>query len=280
MSTFSEKLKYSSELNKSLLCVGLDPDPSSAAISDMLQFNKAIINATKDIVCAYKPNLAFFDALGTDGLIVLKATIEHIRDVAPNVVVIGDAKRGDIASTNKVHAKAMFDFLGFDAITVNAYAGLQALAPFVEYADRGIFIWCRSSNNDIGVQDVKVMSGNGQISMFLWLANRISDWDRYGNVGIIAGATYPGDIALIRKICPEMPFLVPGVGAQEGELKRAVLSGMDRFGRNIIMSSSRGVLYASSSRSDYSELARSKAIEIRNNINSILEDEGKNWAKT
>lgn len=280
MSTFSEKLKFSSELNRSLLCVGLDPDPEAAAINDMLQFNKAIINATKDIVCAYKPNLAFFDALGTDGLRVLKATIEHIRDVAPNVVVIGDAKRGDIGSTNKVHAKAMFDFLGFDAITVNAYAGLQALAPFVEYPDKGIFIWCRSSNNDTGVQDLQVMSRNGQVSMFLWLATRISDWDMYGNVGIIAGATYPEDIASIRNICPEMPFLVPGVGAQEGELKRSVVSGMDGFGRNLIVSSSRGVLYASSSRSNYSEMARSKAIEIRDNINSILEDEGKNWAKT
>ena len=278
MPSFLERLELSSESNRSLLCVGLDPDPASVAISDILEFNKVVIDATKDLVCAYKPNLAYYDALGTSGLEVLHATVAHIREVAPRVVVIGDAKRGDIGSTNEAHARAMFEVWGFDAVTVNAYAGLEVLEPFVEYLDRGVFIWCRSSNTLSGLQDVRVGSGCGP-RLFEWLAAQVSGWDKYGNVGLIAGATYPVDIETIRSICPEMPLLVPGVGAQEGDLGRSVAAGVDHSGRRLVVSSSRGVLYASRSPEGFDLAVRTAAKKIRDRINDTLSSEGKGWSK-
>ena len=148
MPTFTQRLAASSRANESLLCVGLDPDPTLMAIPDILRFNRGIVDATKDLVCAYKPNLAFYEAHGSRGIVALEETVAYIRSTAPGVVLLADAKRGDIGSSNAHYARALFDVWGFDAATVNGFAGGDALAPFLDYEEKGVFVWCRSSNEE------------------------------------------------------------------------------------------------------------------------------------
>ena len=145
MNSFRDRLARAVDANRSLLCVGLDPDPALMAIPDVAEFNRAIVDATKDLVCAYKPNMSFYEALGADGLRALEETIDHIRKSAPSAVVISDAKRGDIASSSAKYARALFDVWGFDAATVNPYAGGDSIAPFLEYGDRGVFVLCQGT---------------------------------------------------------------------------------------------------------------------------------------
>ena len=193
MSQFLKRLASISRKNRSLVCVGLDPDPALMPIPDVLAFNKAIVDATRDLVCAFKPNLAFYEALGTGGLDALRGTVAHVRAVAPNVLLIGDGKRGDIESTNRMYAKALFDFWGFDAATVNPYAGVSALEPFFEFGDRGVFVWCRSSNPGAGeLQDAKAPHQGRGMPIYEWLAQRAMESNSRGNVGLVVGATYPG----------------------------------------------------------------------------------------
>ena len=241
MITFVEKLAAASAANRSLVCVGLDPDPHLMAIPDVAAFNRAIVDATSDLVCAFKPNLPFYEALGRDGFDALEKTMAHIRDAAPDVVVVGDAKRGDIASTNAAYAKAMFEVWGFDAVTVNAYAGGESLTPFLEYADRGVIVWCRSSNPGAAeFQDVRA-NGKGGPPLYELVAQRAAGWNSRGNVGLVVGATYPREIAAVRALCPGMPLLVPGVGAQGGDLEGAVRCGLDDGARrNLMIASSAG----------------------------------------
>ena len=281
MSTFVKRLLEASEGNRSLLCVGLDPDPSLAAVSDVVEFNRAIVDATKDLVCAYKPNLAFYEALGIPGLDALQKTVSHIRAEAPGVIVVGDAKRGDIGSSNQRYAKALFEVWDFDAATVNGYAGGEALEPFLEYEDRGVFVWCRSSNPGAAeLQDLRLSSEDGRRRLYEWVAMRASEWNRHGNVGLVVGATYPADIRSVRSLCPEMPLLVPGVGAQSGELESSVEAGVDVSGRNLVMSSSRAVIYASRDPSDFARASRNAANELRERINRALRQEEKGWSRS
>ena len=160
MRNFLDQLEIACQSQRSLLCVGLDPDPERMPAGDMFQFNRAIIDATADLVCAYKPNLAFYEALGLPGLEALQRTVEHIRAHAPGVVVIGDAKRGDIGPSGEAYARALFGVWGFDATTANAYGGGDTLKPLLEWPGRGVFIWCRSSNPGAAdLQDLPVGDG-------------------------------------------------------------------------------------------------------------------------
>jgi orotidine-5'-phosphate decarboxylase len=262
---FVHKLTAATRRNDSLLCIGLDPDveliPTKLGV---LEFNREIIAATRDLVCAYKLNLAFYEALEAEGYEVMKATLESIPDDIP---VIADAKRGDIGNTSKVYAKALFDSLGFDAATVNPYMGYDSLEPFISYWDKGIFIVCRTSNP--GSADFQTISSqvDGQTySLFELVAIRAAEWNKYGNIGLVVGATYPEEIRDIRVNYPSMPLLIPGIGPQGGDLGSAVCFGMDAHGERAIITSSRQVLYASSN-DDYAQAARRVATNLRQQLN-------------
>ncbi len=277
MSTFLTRLERACESNRSLVCVGLDVDPGKMTVADTFEFNRAIVDATADLVCAYKPNLAFFEALGIPGLEALQRTVEYIHSVAPQVIVIGDAKRGDIGPSGQAYARAMFRVWGFDAVTVNAWGGQDTIAPFLEDPDRGVFIWCRGSNpGSADLQDLTVDAPQGRVPLYQHLAQASLSWNGAGNLGLVVGATNPDQLQTVRGICPGMPLLIPGIGAQGGELAAAVRMGTDHRGRLAIVSSSRGIIYASGG-PDYAEAARREASRLREAINRILDAEGKGW---
>ena len=276
MTSFRQKLAKASQATQSLLCVGLDPDPKFMAIPDILDFNRAIVDATKDLVCAYKPNMAFYEAQGSAGVIALEATVAYIREQAPDVIVLGDGKRGDIGSSNSQYAKALLDTWGFDAATFNGYAGVEALGPFINYADKGIIIWCRSSNDGARELQDQALGDNGK-QLFEHVAESAVRWDRNSNIGLVVGATYPDDLARVREIAPDMPILLPGVGAQQGQLRDSVLAGIDPDGRNLIVSSSRGITYASKEPATFERAARTAADDLRQLVNTILDEAGKPW---
>ena len=261
---FIDKLLKSARSNNSLLCIGLDPDPELMPPGvNVLDFNQAIIEATYDLVCAYKPNLAFYEAMGVEGLRALAATVGCIPDTVP---VIGDAKRGDIGNTAKAYARALFEGYGFDAVTINPYLGGDSLQPFIEYEDKGVFILCRTSNpGSADLQDLKV----GKVNLFEVVAKKALEWDEYGNIGLVVGATYPDDIKRVRRICPDMPILIPGVGKQGGDLEAAVRNGVDANKEKAIINSSRGIIYVSKGK-DFAEAARAAAMETRDEINRCL----------
>ena len=258
---FIDKLLNASRKNKSWLCIGLDPDPELMPGVDVLQFNKAIIEATSDLVCAYKPNLAFYEALGTEGLAILEKTVKYIPGDIP---VIGDAKRGDIGNTARAYARALFSVLGFDAATVNPYLGFDSIEPFTSYQDKGVFILCRTSNR--GATDFQNLHTDG-IPLYEAVAQKAKEWNIYGNIGLVVGATYPEELKKVRSICPEMPLLIPGIGAQGGDLASAVSYGVDAQGEKAIINVSRQVLYASKEK-DFAQAARNMAEKIRKQINS------------
>ena len=275
MGTFIERLEKACQVNRSLLCVGLDPDPSRMPIADVYEFNRAIIDATVDLVCAYKPNLAFYEALGLKGLEALGRTLEHIRSVSGDVLVIGDAKRGDIDATSAAYATALFDQWGFDAATVNAYGGRDSIEPFLSYENRGVFVWCRSSNP--GAKDFQDLENREGKPLYQQMAQAYQSWNSRHNLGLVVGATYPEELKALRELCPDVPFLVPGVGAQAGDLKAAVLAGTDSRGRLAIINSSRGIIYAAKG-SQFARAAREKAEDLRDSINEVLEGEGRGWS--
>ena len=262
---FLEKLSDATERNDSLLCIGLDPDPElmPAKIS-VFRFNKAIIDATRDLVCAYKLNLAFYEALGHDGLEAMKRTVKHIPD---NIPVIGDAKRGDIGNTAKAYAKAIFEVFNFDATTLSPYLGSDSVEPFIEYWDRGVFILCRTSNEGaVDFQSLPLQIKRKRLPLFEIVALRAATWNKHGNIGLVVGATYPEELKLIRQNHPDMPLLIPGIGAQGGDLASAVGYGVDKWGKNALISSSRQIIYASKEK-DFAEAAYQAASSLREQIN-------------
>jgi orotidine-5'-phosphate decarboxylase len=263
---FFTKLGQASARNNSLLCVGLDPDLDRMPVRDIAAFNREIISATSDLVCAYKPNLAFFEAQGIDGLRALEATLAA---VPAHIPVIGDAKRGDIGHTAAMYARALFDEWGFDACTVTAWGGQDSLEPFIAREDKGIFVWCRSSNPGAAdLQDLMVSPGeSGVLSpLFLVLARLLRKWDRNHNLALVVGATFPRQLAQVRSICPEMTVLLPGIGAQGGEIAATMQAGLNRQGQGLIVAASRQVLYASAG-ADFAGAARSAAAALRDEIN-------------
>ncbi len=278
MGTFLERLDVACNARQSLVCVGLDPDPALMPVEDVFSFNKAIVDATHDLVCAYKPNLAFYEALGLDGLRALEQTIQHIRRASPAAILIADAKRGDIGNTAAAYAKALFEVWGFDAATVNPYLGGDAVEPFLAHSDRGAFILCRTSNPGAqDFQDMMVASpGDTPRPLYQEVALRAKEWNRRGNVGLVVGATYPRELEQVRLLCPDTPFLIPGIGSQAGDLEQSVHLGVDARGRRAIINSSRGIIYASRGR-DFAEAARNATIKLRDAINATLALEGHGW---
>lgn len=268
--TFNAKLIQAAQKNKSLVCLGLDPDPQLMPKIGVFEFNKAIIDATSDLVCAYKPNLAFYEALGIDGLVALHKTVEHI---AGKVPVIGDAKRGDIGNTAKAYAKSLFKVFGFDAATVNPYLGFDSIEPFLSYKDKAAFVLCRTSNpGSADFQDLACSSakaGDRQQPLYKFVAQKAREWNKADNVGLVVGATYPEELQEVRRLCPNMTLLIPGIGAQGGSLDLAVKYGVDTQGKGALFASSRQILYASRG-SDFDKAAREAADKMRRQINQIL----------
>ncbi len=259
---FKRKLRESVDRNRSLLCIGLDPDPEKLPAGLSIEaFNRAIIEATSDLVCAYKPNLAFYEALGIEGLRALEATVAA---VPPGIPVIGDAKRGDIGNTARHYARSLFDVFGFDAVTLSPYLGLDSVEPFIAYADRGAFLLCRTSNPSAkDFQDLRI---DGQ-PLYEHVAFKALEWNVHGNIGLVVGATYPQELARIRQVCPTMPLLIPGVGSQGGDVEAVVRFGTDEAGTNAIINVSRAVLYASTA-PDFATAARASALKLRDEINT------------
>jgi orotidine-5'-phosphate decarboxylase len=224
----------------------------------IVAFNRAIIEATKDLVCAYKPNLGFYAAYGLPGLQALVATREMIPAEIP---VILDCKVGDIGSTAAAYARGYFDEWGFDAVTANPYLGRDSLEPFLAYGDKGVIVLCKTSNAGSGdMQDLRVEDGGERGTLFQALARRAQQWNAGlpAAVGLVVGATYPEQLASVRAIAPDLPVLLPGVGAQAGDVDAALRAGLDRAGRGLIVTSSRAITYASASE-DYAEAARAAA---------------------
>ena len=258
---FTEKLRAASRRNSSFLCIGLDPDPELLPHPHIPSFLQEIVDATADLVCAYKPNLAFFEVLGADGMQTL---LEGLRSVPTDIPIIADAKRGDIGNTARFYARALFETYGFDAVTVNAYGGRDTVEPFLEYADRGVFIWCRSSNPGAAdLQDLALADGR---PLYEAVAERAREWNLHGNVGLVMGATWPQALERVRSLCPDMLLLLPGVGAQQGDLAASVQAALDANGEGLVLSASRRVLYASRGR-EYAKAARRAAQELRDQIN-------------
>jgi orotidine-5'-phosphate decarboxylase len=258
---FREKLAEASRRNRSLLCVGLDPDPSRLKGAPVATFLQAVIEATQDLVCAYKPNLAFFEALGTGGMQTL---LEALRGVPAHIPIIADAKRGDIASTSGFYAQALFEVYGFDAATVSPYLGQDSVEPFLEYEDRCVFLLCRTSNPGAeDLQGLRLEDGRPLFEAVAELANR---WNARGNVGLVVGATWPQELERIRAICPDLPILLPGVGGQGGDVGQALRAGLDAEGGGVIINSSRQILYASLG-DDFAEVAGKAALDLRDEIN-------------
>jgi orotidine-5'-phosphate decarboxylase len=263
--TFFSQLDEAVKSNNSLLCVGLDPDPALMPPGvSTLDFNKAIIDATADLVCCFKPNLAFYEVEGAAGWEILRQTIDYIPKSVP---VIADAKRGDIGNTAKAYAVAIFDELGAGAVTVNPYLGFDAVEPFLSYDERGVFILCRTSNKGAAdFQSLIVESDGKEIPLYQVVAKKSHDWNKAKNIGLVVGATYPDELKILRKAYPDIPFLIPGVGAQGGDLRLAVEYGQDRRGAGIVINSSRQILYASRGK-DFAQAARAAAIKLRDEIN-------------
>ena len=266
---FNEKLKNAMKMNQSLLCIGLDPDlelmREGMAVS---KFNKAIINATADLVCAYKLNLAFYEALDK-GMESLKRTIKAI---PKNIPIIGDCKRGDIGNTSKAYAKAMFSLHGFDAVTVNPYMGFDSIEPFIDYWEKGVFILCRTSNpGGADFQNLAFGLEGKQVPLFEIVALKAEQWNKKGkghNIGLVVGATNPEELKLIRHNHPKMLLLIPGIGAQGGDLAAAVQNGVDSWGGGAIFTSSRQIIYASKRR-DFAQAARQVALSLRDEIKHL-----------
>ena len=277
MSGFTDRLEQASSATKSLVCVGLDPDPARMPVSSVYEFNRAIVDATAGLVCAYKPNLAFYESMGLPGLRDLEKTVAHIRSAAPGAIIIGDGKRGDIGPSAQAYAKAMFEVWGFDAITINAWGGHDTVSPFLADEDRGVFVWCRGSNpGSADFQDALIATEEGGIPLYRNMAIACREWDEKGNLGLVVGATAPDQLREVRAACPAMPLLIPGVGAQGGDLETAVRLGADSRGRAVLINSSRGIIYASNG-TDFAQAAAREADKLRESINQVLEADGKEW---
>jgi orotidine-5'-phosphate decarboxylase len=232
----------------SLLCVGLDsdferlPDRFKPAKSPQFAFNRWIIEETHPFVSAYKPNIAFYEARGEAGIRALEQTANYLREHHPDILTICDAKRADIGSTNQGYVSAIFDRMGFDAVTLNPYLGREALLPFLERQDKGCIILCRTSNPGAGeLQDLTV----GGKPLWQIVAERASrEWNACGNCMLVAGATYPEELKRIRALVGEMTLLVPGIGAQGGDVEQTVRAGLNARGKGLIVNSSRGIIFA------------------------------------
>jgi uridine monophosphate synthetase len=268
-SIFAEKLARAVAVNKSLLCIGLDPHLShfpQALASEPLPiftFNKTIIDATHDLACAYKPNFAFYEVQGLEGLAALRRTIDYVHEVT-DVPVILDAKRNDIGSTAEAYARAAFEVWGADAVTVNPYLGHDSVQPFTAYADRGVFLLCHTSNP--GATDLQTLDCGGR-PLYQAVAEQAARWG--ANIGLVIGATYPQALRVVREMAPQMWILLPGVGTQGGDLEAALSAGLDAHGSGLIVNASRSIIYAAAPRAAAQEL-RDRINAARSNLQSPI----------
>lgn len=285
---FKAKLQNITKKNNSLVCVGLDSEFSKipqhlkekeSDIEDtMFVFNKTIIDATHDLVCAYKPNSAFYEAQGKDGIATLKRTIHYLQETYPEIVVILDAKRADIGNTNEEYVKFAFDYLCADAITLHPYLGKEALKPFLERKDKGSIILCRTSNPGAGeFQDLLVSKSQPAESrlnrekegrpLYQIVAEKVvREWNYNSNCGLVVGATYPEELEIVRRIVGDMPILIPGIGTQGGDVEKTVKAGVDGDGQNAIISSSCRIIFASSGH-DFAQKAKEEVKKLQEEIN-------------
>jgi orotidine-5'-phosphate decarboxylase len=293
---FKDKLLSAARANKSWLCIGLDPDPSqfpdclAKNIDSILEFNKAIIDVTGDLVCAYKPNAAFYEVHGSRGWEILQETI---RAVPGGIPVILDCKRGDIGNTAKMYAQSAFEYLGADAVTVNPYMGKDSLDPFLKYEDKGVFMLCLTSNpSSVDLQKKIVMLENppsveflspqakaktfaeffnlSTVELYIYVSRLAQSWNTNDNLGLVVGATSAEELEAVRRNIGEaMPILIPGVGAQGGDLEKSVEYGSNREGELALINIARGVIYAGNGEKYKSNIRRA-AEKYRDNINKAV----------
>lgn len=262
MKGFIAQLAAAWRRNDSLLCIGLDPEPERLS-APIFEFNKAIIDATADLVCAYKPQFAHYAAHRAEG--DLERTIEYIHRACPDLPVILDAKRGDVGNTAERYAAEAFTRYGADALTVNPYLGGDALEPFLRHEAKGVVILCRTSN--VGARDIQDLQSGGRPLFHVIAELAAQRWNTRGNCMLVVGATYPQELAQVRRLVGDMPLLVPGVGAQGGDVVQVVLNGQTAAGTGLVISSSRAILYASPGK-DFATAARAAALTLRDRINA------------
>lgn len=273
--TFLEKLEYCWQRD-TMLCVGLDSDyeqlpaivKAHRSIEEALfRFNRDIIDATHDLVCAYKPNVAFYEAQGDAGFRALIRTVQYIHEQYPGIPVILDAKRGDIGSTNQGYVQSAFDVICADAITVHPYLGKEALAPLLARREKGIIVLAKTSNPGSGeFQDLPI--GPAREPLYQVVARHVAqEWNDNGNCALVVGATYPEELRQVRALVGDMPILIPGIGAQGGELAATVAAGKDSRGRGMIINSARGIIFASHD-SDFAAAALGAAERLSREINT------------
>jgi orotidine-5'-phosphate decarboxylase len=264
---FIDTLRAATTQNQSMLCVGLDPEPSrfpahmKGDASKIYDFCAAIVDATADLVCSFKPQIAYFAAYRAEDQ--LERLMEHMRRTAPQVPVILDAKRGDIGSTAQQYAKEAFERYGADAVTLSPFMGFDSIEPYLAYHGKGAFLLCRTSNpGGDDLQNQRLASVEGQPLVYEHIAKLAQGpWNLNGQLGLVVGATYPQEIERVRSIAPTLPLLIPGVGAQGGDAVATVRAGLRSDGP-IIVNSSRAVLYASSG-DDFGAAARAEALRTR-----------------
>ncbi|HEU4662409.1 MAG TPA: orotidine-5'-phosphate decarboxylase [Dokdonella sp.] len=270
--TFMQSLKAAWRRNDSLVCVGLDPEPAKfparfdGDADAVFGFCRAIVDATADLACAFKPQIAHFAALGAED--ALRRLIAHVHAAHPGIPVILDAKRGDIGSTARNYAIEAFDRYGADAVTVNPYLGGDSLQPFLDRADKGVVVLCRTSNAGAGDLQDLVVDGR---PLYQHVAAKVAhEWNANGNCLLVVGATWPRQLREVRALVGDVPFLVPGVGAQGGDVEAVVANGCTADGTGLLVSSSRAILYASQG-NDFADAARAAARDLRDAINSARE---------
>lgn len=269
---FRKKLEAAWRKNSSFVSIGLDPDLSlmpssmSALHQPFLEFNKRLIDATHDLVCAYKINTAFYEATGSDGIAQLKHTMEYLQANYPDIPTIIDAKRADIGNTNRGTVSFVFEYLGGDSITVNPYMGKESLEPFLAQKDKGIFVLCRTSNPGAGEFQDLLIDG---VPLYQRVTKQVvSSWNTNQNCCLVIGATYPQELSAVRQqIDPDITILMPGIGAQGGDAKLAVQAALNSHNSGIIVSASRAVIYASNG-DNFASAAREQALLLRNKINT------------
>lgn len=276
-----QKSEFAAKLESSwnrgfFVCIGLDsdydklPDSLKKSTDDiegsLTKFNHSIVDATAEMVCAYKVNSAFYEGFGLAGLKATQTTIKYIKKNSPQVTVILDYKRGDIGNTNFGYVKYAFDVLDADAVTVSPYLGKEAMKPFLDRKDKGIIVLAKTSNPGASeFQDLLV--GQNQEPLYKVIARNVAkSWNENGNCGLVVGATYPSEAAQIRKVAGDIPFLIPGIGAQGGDLEATVKAGRDSKNQGMIINSSRGIIFASSG-ADYAQAARAETQRLIEEIN-------------
>ena len=265
---FNRRVRQVQLSRNSLLCIGLDvdprkiPSPLRRSSNPPFEFARRIIDATSDFVCAFKFNLAFYEA---DGLRGLKNLEKLVSCVPRGILTIGDGKRGDIGNTSKMYARALFEGFGFDAVTLNPYMGRDSVEPFLEHVERGAFVLVMTSNE--GSKDIQRLTVAGR-PLFERVARNVRQWNSRHNVGVVVGATRPAELRRVRNILPDVPILIPGVGAQGGSLSSAVRYGCTSKGDLAIINVGRSLLYASSGK-DFLENARTEAERLQTTINEL-----------